>query len=110
MPEFSLGFAKEKTVRVNRRQVFFICEFRLPDEVKEHIPFDETALIESDRLMGFYCVPANGDEINFMGHKWSVRTKAHWPSRRSSRDKKIIPIVKLDYQGLTDSMDDDDHE
>lgn len=73
MPSFALAGHIKKAISVTRNQVFFQCRFRLPEEMKEQIPFSATRQIEADLSMGFYCDPVPGDEIIYAGLLWTMR-------------------------------------
>lgn len=105
MTKFSLAGHIRKTVTVARNQVFFQCQFRLPDDVKERVPFADTRQIEANLTMGFYCVPAPGDEIIYADLLWKVRSRRHWPTRRSTQDKKVVAALILDFAGTAPTED-----
>lgn len=99
MPSFALGLLEKTVVTVARNQVFFNVCFRLPESVKEQVPFASTRQIESDLVMGFYCDPVPGDEIIYQGLLWRIASRRHWPTRRNSRDKKVVAALILEFVG-----------
>jgi hypothetical protein len=99
MPSFALAGHTVKTVTVSRNQVFYQCWFRLPDDFKEQRPFIDTRQIEADLTMGFYCDPMPNDELIYQGLLWRVTSRRHWPTRRNSRDKKVVAALILEYLG-----------
>ncbi len=105
MPSFSLGLLDKKTVTVSRNQVFFQARFRLPDDLKERVPFADTRQLESDLVMGFYCDPCPGDELIYAGFLWKVRSRRHWPTRRNTQDKKVVAALILDFAGIAPAED-----
>ena len=102
MPKFGLGLTETKNVAIARNQVFFLVAFRLPESLKERVPFADTRQLESDLVMGFYCDPVPGDELIYQGLLWRVRSRQHWPTRRSTQDKKVIARLMLDFVGTAD--------
>lgn len=105
MPSFALGLLETKNVTVARNQVFFQARFRLPEGIKERVPFADTRQLESDLIMGFYCDPCPGDELVYAGFLWKVRSRRHWPTRRSTQDKKVIAALILDFVGIAPADD-----
>lgn len=105
MTKFSLAGHTKAVVSVARNQVFFQCRFRLPDELKEQVPFADTRQVEADLTMGFYCDPSPGDELVYAGFLWRVRSRRHWPTRRSTQDKKVVAALILDFEGIAPAED-----
>ena len=105
MPKFALAGHTKRVVTVARHQVFFQVRFRLPEDFKEHTPFSDTRQIEADLTMGFYCDPCPGDELVYAGFLWKVRSRRHWPTRRSTQDKKVIAALILDFVGIAPADD-----
>lgn len=99
MPSFALAGHDTQIVSIARKQVFFQCRFRLPDEIKEAMPFEDSRQIEADITMGFYCDPAPGDVVNYLGLRWGVVAREHWPTRRNTQDKKVVASLILEFIG-----------
>ena len=100
MPKFALGLTDKTIVSVARNQVFFQCRFRLPDDLKERVPFADTRQLESNMTMGFYCDPSPGDELVYAGFIWRIVNRRHWPSRRNTQDKKVVAALILEFIGI----------
>jgi len=90
MPKFALPLKTPKPVTVNRKQVFYLCQFRLPEDCKEHVPYSDTRHLEVDQLMGFYSQPSVGDLVEYFNIDWVISAVIHRPSKRYSRDEKFI--------------------
>lgn len=99
MPEFLLEVGKTKKVRVSRNQVFFQCRFRLPEALKEKMPISQSAKVECNKVMGFYCDPVPGDQVCFAGYVWEVRSRIHHPTRRNTQDEKRVTSLELKFVG-----------
>ena len=99
MPKFLLGLAKKTPVSVKRNQVFFMCKFRIPEEAKESIPFVISSQVEADLLIGFYCDPLPGDLITHKSLQWKILSRNHYPTKRNSRDDKVITELILEFIG-----------
>ena len=99
MPEFLTEWGKETPVKVSKKQVFYMCAFRLPEALKEKTPYSELAGVEADLLMGLYSEPMPGDILTYRGADWRVVCRHFHPTRRGSKEPKIIGRVILDFIG-----------
>ena len=106
MPKFSLDWSDGPTIQVARKQVFYLCRFHLPESYKEQTPLSETSKIEGHKMMGFYAEPVAGDRIFHAGHEWEVTRKLHWPTRRNSRDQKVVSHVQLKHISKMENTDE----
>lgn len=102
MPKF-MSFGVDATpVQASRKQVFWMVDFLLPDAVKEGMSFERSRQIEGRYLMGFYADPIPGDIVEWNGFEWSVINRKMSASRHNTRDKKLIPELKVDFIGRTE--------
>ena len=102
MPSFLINANKGTSVSVRRNQVFYACIFRLPEELKEKIPYSQLSPLECNLVMGFYSDPMIGDTLTYQGLTWQVLRRHYYPTRRNSRELKIIAELILELIGQAD--------
>ena len=111
MPEFKLPnlvkIAREY-VKVSRKLVPVIVYFRVADEARNTMSIEDLCEHECDLLMNFYILPANGEHIIYSDCKWLISDLTHYPSRRNSKDARLIPTLKatlVDFGNIDQSLD-----
>lgn len=96
MPEFSLSHKVKSTVRVNRKQVFWMIHFKLSESQLDKIPQVDLPWLDGKLLYGFYADPLVGDELEIKGKVLRVTKRRMLPTKRNSRDLKVVGIVEVE--------------
>lgn len=90
MPKFQKSSRLIEKVSIARSQVFWILEFAIPQPELENLPDSIRPWLDGDILYGFYADPMPGDEIKIHGYKFVVTKRKFEPTKRNSRDIKVI--------------------
>lgn len=99
MAKFLDGISKESPVSINRANVFWMCDFDLPESVKESKSLIEISELHGEFLMGFYCDPQMGDLITHKGYLWKVTGRHFKTYRYKERAQRTIPKLLLEFLG-----------
>jgi len=99
MVKFASGISTKTRYEIERKNVFWLVVFDLPDEIREKKSLLEVADICGDFVMGFYADPIPGDIIEYRGHLWRVTERVFKPNKYRSRDQRRVAKLLVDYIG-----------
>ncbi|HIK14602.1 MAG TPA: hypothetical protein IGS53_04825 [Leptolyngbyaceae cyanobacterium M33_DOE_097] len=101
MAKFSPGIFCNNPVTVNRNNVFWMCDFDLPEPIKESKSLAQISEVHGVFCMGFYCDPQVGDLVTYRGYQWRVIGRHFYTYRHSERSQRRIPKLLLEFLGET---------
>lgn len=99
MAKFLPGISCKNPVSVQRKNVFWMVDFDLPDTVRENKSISELESIHGVFCMGFYADPLPGDLITYRGYQWRVTARHFNPYRHSERAERQIPLLSVEFLG-----------
>lgn len=99
MVKFLSGIAQVTHHEIERKPVFWIVDFDLPEDLRERMSLSEIRPVCGEFLMGFYADPLPGDVIEYLGHKWKVVERYFWPNRYKAQGNRKVPKLTVSYLG-----------
>jgi len=96
MPKFKKSSRKTETVSISRTQVFWIISFAIEQPILQNLPDSLRPWVDGEILYGFYADPLPGDEVEIHGHRFQVTKRKFQPTKRNSRDPKIVGTVEVE--------------
>lgn len=92
----------ENTVIINKKSVFYLCCFRVPEELRDQISVSVLDRLERDQIMGFYDKPSLGSHLFVDDLTWFFAKEVHYPISKGARQGRKVPSLLLQ---LTDQPD-----
>lgn len=100
MAAFELGNSVETRYTINKTTAAYLIDFDLPEAVKEKLPASVVTEINGQFCCHYYDTPMVGDRVVHKGHEWRITERIIYVTRyRSRREKKQVPLLKVEYVG-----------
>lgn len=93
MPQFKVPVVNKTTLRINRKQVFWLVNFDLTQKQKDNMPIEDMPWLLKKPLYGFYCDPIVGEELVIRQRVFRVTKRRQYPTKRNSQDGKYVGEV-----------------